>query len=129
MLELFRTSRSLLKYEVASSFIIAKGSNKIIATTTCKNKRERKHFTQDFTRKEVELLIKHNIIKGDNNIRTFNIIYLKAKFIIRENDDMESVLDNIPSSENILKLSFNVLVISFVSVTNEISLPKISFPR
>ena len=129
MLELFRTSRSLLKYEVASSFIIAKGSNNIIATTTCKNKRERKHFTQDFIRKEVELFIKHNIIKGDNNIRTFNIIYLKAKFIIRENDDMESVLDNIPSIENILKLSFSVLVISFVSVTNEISLPKISFPR
>ena len=81
------------------------------------------------TEKDKKFLDSNQKLLTSNNIRTFNIIYLKAKFIIRENDDMESVLDNIQSIENILKLSFSVLVISFVSVTNEISLPKISFPR
>ena len=81
-----RTRSSLLKYELMSSFIIANGSNKIIETRTCKNNNDKKHFSQDLKRNEVVLLIKHNIIKGDNRTKTFIRIYLNAKLIIRVNE-------------------------------------------
>lgn len=122
------TRRSLLKYDEEFSFIIANGNNRIIDMTICKNKSGRNDFSQDLKTKDVVWLIRHKIANGDSKISTFIIIYLKAKLIIRVKEDMYRVLDNMPSRENILKLLFSVLFISFVSVTNEISLPKISFP-
>lgn len=108
---------------------MAKGSNKIIATIICKNNNEKKHLNQDLNIKVVVWFIKHKITKGAKRIRTFIKIYLREKLITRVKEEIERVLDNIPSIENILKLLFKVLFNSFVKVTNDISFPNISLPN
>lgn len=65
-------------------------------TIIWRNNKERKLFIHDLKNPEVGMFIRHRIKKGESIISNFKNIYRKAKFITRENEDIERVLDKIP---------------------------------
>ncbi len=65
-------------------------------TIIWRNNKERKLFIHDLKNPEVGMFIRHRIQKGESIISNFKNIYRKAKFITRENEDIERVLDKIP---------------------------------
>ena len=54
----------------------------------CRNNKERKDLSQALKIGKVEWLIVHSIENGESKIKTFSIIYLKEKLIIRVKDEM-----------------------------------------
>ena len=55
-----------------------------------------KLFIHDLKKPEAGTFIRHRTQKGESIISNFKKIYRKAKFITRENEDIESVLDKMP---------------------------------
>ena len=111
------------------SFRIAKGNNKINATTNCINNKDKKLLYQLWKNPLVVLFNKHKNANGDSSINTLVKIYLKVKFITKLKEEMESIQDKIPSIENILKLEFDVPLSSFISEEKDISFLNILFPN
>lgn len=91
-------------------------------TTICNSNNEKKHFIHDLKIEVVLLFIKHKVQKGDKIISNFKKMYLSEKFRTSEKEEIDNVLESIPSRENILKLSLKKLFSSLVKTTKEISL-------
>ena len=94
------TSNTLLNNVLEFSFIKANGINIITDITICKINSESRLLNQLLKKPIVDELLRHNIAKGDSNTSTLISMYLNAKLIIKANEDMESIPDKIPSSEN-----------------------------
>ena len=77
----------------------------------------------------MELVDRHKIAKGDSIINTSTKIYLNAKLIIKANDEIESIPLRIPSREKISKEFETELFKSEISVSKDMSFPKIFFPN
>ena len=110
------------------SDIIAKANSKISAINVCRKRRDSRHLNQLLKNPEVVWFNKHNIAKGDSKTRTFIIIYLKAKLIIRVKDETESIPERIPFIENILKLFVDARLKLFIKFEKDASVPNMFFP-
>ena len=77
----------------------------------------------------VFLFSKHKKANGEVRTKTFTIIYLKAKLIINEKEENDSIPLNIPSNENMLNPEEKEEFSKFISDENDISLLKILVPN
>ena len=122
------TSNTLLNNVLEFSFIKANGINIITDITICKISSESRLLNQLLKKPIVDELLRHNIAKGDSNTSTLISMYLNAKLIIKANEDIESIPDKIPSSENASNefevVWFNIVV----NVEKEMLVPNILFP-
>ena len=97
--------------------------------TTWRIKSESKHLNQLLKNPSVEELLKQSIANGESIIKTSTKIYLKEKLIISANADTDNAPLKIPSKD---KTSIPEVIPGSkrdISVTKEISLPNIFFPK
>lgn len=121
--------RSLFIICEEESFISAYGSKIINAISICISKRESRLLYQLRKNPTVVLSSRHKKANGEERIRIFIKIYLIAKLIINEKDEMESIPVRIPSKENMLNSDEKEELSIFISEEKEISLLNIFVPR
>lgn len=96
--------------------------------TICKNNNESKLFNQLLKKPVVEVLLRHSIANGDKRTKTFIIIYLKAKLITSAKEEIESIPDNIPSSEKASNEFVDDSESIEINVTKDNCVPNTFFP-
>ena len=92
------------------------------------NRRESRLLYQLLKNPSVVLFDIHKKANGAANTKSFISMYLRAKLVSIANTDIDSMLDNIPSKENMLKSDDEGALIEFFKDMKEISFFRISFP-
>ena len=122
-------NKNLLNTLSGLSFRMAKGRSNIRATITWTSKRDAKLFNHPLNIPYVLLFIRHKIANGESKMRTFVIMYLKAKVMIKENEDIDNIPFKIPSNENKLNWLFEGPLNFIIRLEKEILVPNIFLPK
>lgn len=111
------------------SVVKEKDSKRMIATTTCKNSKQKKDLNQLLKRFSVGLFSKHKKAKGESKTKTLIKTYRKEKFITKLKDEIYKVLSKIPLNEKMSEVLFKFDRSSFVNEMKEILLSNKSSPN